>query len=74
MLQRQFEGIDGTTYATEANAVKALVRAVNGACASERLRYVIATDQGRYFAVFLPDADQVQLAIHLAHRGIACIR
>jgi hypothetical protein len=39
------------------------------------MRYVVATtDAGRFYCVALPNADQVQEAINLAHLGVPAFR
>lgn len=55
------------TYATRDNAQKALTKAALKVDGGALLHYVIAVaEDGRFFPVVLPSADQVQIACDLA--------
>jgi hypothetical protein len=78
MLHKVFGDDMPRTYATYANAEKALLKTVaklGGTDDDNHLWYLIAsTPAGRFYPVVVPSEEQVQSAITLAHNGVAFVR
>jgi hypothetical protein len=76
MLHKAFGDDMPRTYATYANAEKALHKTVEKLGGTdEHLWYLIAsTPAGRFYPVVVPSEEQVQSAITLAHNGVAFVR
>jgi hypothetical protein len=73
-LNLAFADDAGNDYATHKNAVRAFETACAKVGITEMKYLVCARSTGRFFPVALPREDQVQDAIWLAHKGVACVR